>query len=278
MGILLGAIAALLFGTSDVFAAHSSRTDKPIAVSRTALLVALIFTPLFLLLKPFTLAPLDVLYSVLSGVAIGTGLLAVYIGYSRAPIGVVAPIASVISAAVPVAVLFARGGGLSLVAGIGVVVGLIAVGVSTYEPGGRDQGSMRTALFFGVIAGTGFGFAFALLALTNDHAGLATVPIQRLSGLLFLTVVHPLVRAPWMARDHRGRWLAIACGLAAGLAMGSLQLGYRYGSSGPVSVAASQFAAFTVLISAMVNHDRLRWWQGLGLGLASVGVALMALG
>ena len=135
-----------------------------------------------------------------------------------------------------------------------------------------------TGIVVGCIAGTGFGFAFVLLALTNDAAGLAPVPIQRLSGLLFLTLMSPLIKAPWISTRPPGRNYAVATGLAAGLAMGLLQLGYRHGEAGPVSVAASQFAAATVLISAIVNGERLRWWQGLGLGLASLGVALMAVG
>jgi len=276
VGILLGAIAAVLFGASDVCAARSSRTDKPISVTRTALLVALVFTPLFLLLKPFHLMWTDLVYAVLSGVAIGCGLLVLYIGYTKAPIGVVAPIASVLSAVVPLVISFFRGNGLSFIAAVGVVIGLAAVALSTYQPGGR--GNMKVALLVGSVAGIGFGLAFALLALTNKHAGLAPVPIQRLSGLVFLTLVHPLVKAPMLVLRKPGRLLAICTGLAAGLAMGTLQLAYRYGDTGPVSVAASQFAAATVLISAVVNKERLRWWQGTGLALASVGVALMALG
>jgi len=277
VGILLGAIAALMFGASDVLAARGSRTDKPISVTRTALLTALIFTPLFLALKPYSLSGIDLVYSVLSGVAIGVALLTLYFGYSRAPIGVVAPVASVLTAVVPVTVDFLRGNGLSFVSAIGVLVGLVAVAFSTYQPTGHT-GNMRLALVVGCIAGTGFGFAFVLLALTNDAAGLAPVPIQRLSGLLFLTLMSPLIKAPWISTRPPGRNYAVATGLAAGLAMGLLQLGYRHGEAGPVSVAASQFAAATVLISAIVNGERLRWWQGLGLGLASLGVALMAVG
>src|SRR4051794_22788921 len=126
-----------MFGASDVLAARGSRTDRPITVTRTALLTALIFTPLFLSLKSFHLTPTDLLYSVLSGIAIGFALVTLYIGYSRAPIGVVAPIASVLSAVVPVLIDFARGNGLSWLSGLGVLVGLCAVGLSSYQPGGR---------------------------------------------------------------------------------------------------------------------------------------------
>lgn len=276
MGILLGAIAALLFGTSDVLAARGSRTDRPIAVTRTALLIALVFTPLFLALKPWHIDGADLAYSCLSGVFNAGALLGLYIGYTKAPMGVVAPLASVLTAMVPVFVDLLRGNGLSGVAGAGVVVGLLAVALSTYQPGGR--GSIRNALLIGSAAGVGFGLAFVFLDLTSSRAGLAPVPIQRLVGLVVLTLMHPAVKARWIILSGPARKFAVGTGVLAGLAMGSLQLGYRFGDAGPVSVAASQFAAVTVLLAAVVNHERLRWWQGTGLALASVGVGLMALG
>lgn len=276
MGILLGAIAAILFGSSDVFAARGSRTDRAIAVTRTALLVSLLFTPLFLALKPFDLSGTDWLYSGLSGVFNGAALLGLYMGYTKAPIGVVAPLAAVLTAMVPVVIDLLRGNGLTPLGGIGVALGLFAVMLSTYVPGGR--GSIRAALVIGSLAGVGFGLAFSLLDLTRDAAGLAPVPLQRLSGLLFLTLVHPFLKARWVITSGPARKFAICGGLLAGLAMGALQLGYRFGEAGPVSVAASQFAAVTVLLSALVNRDKLYWWQGVGLALASVGVALMAIG
>ena len=276
MGILFGGIAAFMFGASDLCAARASRTERPIAVTRTALLVALVFTPLFLALRPWHLGGADLAYSSISGVFNCAGLLAIYIGYTRAPIGVVAPLASVLTAIVPVFVDLVRGNGLSLLAACGVAVGLFAVVLSTYVPGGR--GSIRYGLIAGSLGGIGFGLAFTFLDLTSASSGIAPIPIQRLSGLIFLTLVHPLMKAKWIIVSGPGRKFAIATGLVAGLEMGALQLGFRYGDAGPVSVAASQFAAVTVLRSAVFNHERLRWWQGAGLALASVGVALMALG
>jgi drug/metabolite transporter (DMT)-like permease len=66
--------------------------------------------------------------------------------------------------------------------------------------------------------------------------------------------------------------------LAAGVAIASLKLGYIKGSAGPVSVAASQFAAVAVLLAVMFNKERLRPWQAIGVVASGVGVALMALG
>lgn len=276
MGILFGAIAALMFGASDVFATRASMAQPSIAVTRTALLVALVFTPLFLVLKPFHLVGTDVAYAILSGALISLSLLCLYVAYGRASIGIVAPMASVLTACVPVVVDLIRGKGLSVVSGAGVLIGIAAVGFSTYHPGGR--GNIRTGLILGFVAGVGIGLSFTLLDLTADTAGLAPVPIQRLAGLVTLSFAAPFLKAPWVVTSGPARRPAISTGLLAGLAMGSLQLGYRYGSGGPVSVAASQFAAAAVLISAIVNRERLRWWQFVGLLMASVGVGMMALG
>ena len=45
-----------------------------------------------------------------------------------------------------------------------------------------------------------------------------------------------------------------------------------------MSVAASQFATVAVVLSVLFNGERMRWWQGLGVGATAVGVALLALG
>ena len=61
-------------------------------------------------------------------------------------------------------------------------------------------------------------------------------------------------------------------------AIASLQLAFQKGASGPVSVAASQFATVAVVLSVMFNRERMRWWQATGVAATAVGVSLMAIG
>jgi drug/metabolite transporter (DMT)-like permease len=70
----------------------------------------------------------------------------------------------------------------------------------------------------------------------------------------------------------------VAVALLSTAGMGALQLGFRSGASGPVSVAASQFATAADILSVVFNGERMRWWQGVGVGATAVGVAMMALG
>jgi drug/metabolite transporter (DMT)-like permease len=157
-----------------------------------------------------------------------------------------------------------------------MVLGLLALVLTTYERGG--MGSVKIGILLGVGAGLLFGIAFTMTAETSEAAGLSPVLIQRVSGLLFLIALQPFDKAPILALRVPARKWAIASGLAGGVAVGSLKLGYIKGSAGPVSVAASQFAAVAVLLSVIFNKERLRTWQAVGVGASGVGVALMAIG
>ena len=41
---------------------------------------------------------------------------------------------------------------------------------------------------------------------------------------------------------------------------------------------AEQFATVAVILSVIFNRERMRWWQGIGVGATAIGVSLMALG
>jgi drug/metabolite transporter (DMT)-like permease len=276
MGVLLGVVAGILLGFSDFTANRASRTVSSVSVSRTNLAVSGVIAPLLLFVKPVEWTLRDIVLSTLSGITLSGGLVMLYRGYTIARMGIVAPTASVLLAAVPVLFDLIKGNSPSAVAACGMALGLVALVLTTYQRGG--MGSVKIGVVLGVGAGLLFGIAFTLTSETSDAAGLSPVLIQRLSGLLFLIMLQPFDKAPILALRMPARPWAIASGLAGGVALASLKLGYIKGSAGPVSVAASQFAAVAVVLSVIFNKERLRTWQAIGVAAGGVGVALMALG
>ncbi|HEY0518093.1 MAG TPA: DMT family transporter [Ilumatobacteraceae bacterium] len=276
MGVLLGIAAGILLGTSDFWANRASATISSASVSRTNLAISALISPLLLFVKPVEWTLKDVLIATLSGITLSGGLVLLYRGYTVARMGIVAPTASVLLAAVPVVYDLIRGHDPSTLAGCGMALGLVALVLTTYQRGG--MGSVKVGIFLGVGAGLLFGIAFTLISETSDDAGLSPVLIQRLSGLLFLIVLQRFDKAPILALRLPARKWAVGSGLAGGVALGCLRLGYIKGSAGPVSVAASQFAAVAVLLSVLFNKERLRPWQAIGVTASGIGVALMALG
>ncbi len=276
MGVLLGIVAGILLGVSDFTANRASRTISSVSVSRTNLAVSGLIAPLLLFVKPVDWTLHDLVLSTLSGITLSGGLVMLYRGYTVARMGIVAPTASVLLAAVPVLYDLIKANTPSTVAACGMVLGLAALVLTTYERGG--MGSVKIGILLGIGAGLLFGIAFTLTSQTSDAAGLSPVLIQRLSGLAFLILLQRFDKAPILVLRVPARKWAIASGLAGGLALGSLKLGYIKGSAGPVSVAASQFAAVAVLCSVLFNKERLRKWQAIGVAASGFGVALMALG
>jgi drug/metabolite transporter (DMT)-like permease len=235
-----------------------------------------VFSPLLLLLVDSAPTRRDLILGAGSGIAMITGLMLLYHGYKVARMGIVAPTSSVLLAAVPVIVDLIRGERPGVLGAIGIVIGLVALVLTSYTPGG--QGSATLGAVLGLASGVAFGIAFTLMGEVGEDAGLAPVLAQRLAGFLLLAVVYLIGRDPFLVAHRSARRTAALAGLVAMFAIAFLQLGFRSGASGPVSVAASQFATVAVILSVVFNGERMRWWQGLGVGATAVGVALIALG
>ena len=276
MGLFLGVVAAIFLGGSDFLAARVGRRESFFSVCRTNMAVSSLLGPILLLIKPWRWGWADVGIGALSGVAMSIGLLLLYRGYSISRIGVVAPVSSVMLAAVPVAYAMSTGDRPGVAATIGITLGLCALVLTTWQPGG--VGSTVQGLLLGLISGVLFGLAFICMDAASDAAGLLPVLVQRVVGFALLSSMQPFERSRLVIVAGSHRYIAWATGVFAMTALASLQVGYELGSAGPVSVAVSQFATAAVVLSVLFNHERMRWWQACGVGASAVGVALLALG
>ena len=275
--------SAILFGSSDILAARATRHVDSVTVTRTALAVSALAAPLLLLIVDSTWTLRDTAIGAASGLAMGGGLLLLYRGYSVTRIGLVAPVSTVLLAAVPIVVDIARGLAPSSVARIGIALGLIAVVLTGYSPAAThapdaERSQRTTGLVFAAGSGLMFGIAFTAMGEVSVDAGLSPVVAQRLVGFAVLGLLALWYRSPFIAVGSTALRLCVTAGVIATLAVGAVQYAFLDGASGPVTVAASQFGSVAVVLAVIVNHERLRWWQAVGVTLAAVAVALLAVG
>jgi drug/metabolite transporter (DMT)-like permease len=275
VALVLAVTAALLLGASDFFAARSARTTTSLTVTRTAVATSVLLSPLLLLVVHFEVRAHDVVIAACSGIAMISGLMLLYHGYAVARMGVVAPLSSVLLASVPVLWDYVNGVRPSATAAAGMALGVAALVLTSYTPGGT--GSVRLGAALGIGSGVAFGIAFTLMGQVDKASGLVPVIVQRGTGFVLLAVIGAVRPEPFFAVEH-GRRLAMTAGLLGLVAIGSLQLAYQRGATGPVSVASSQFATVAVVLSVLFNRERMRWWQGAGIGATAVAVALIAAG
>lgn len=275
LALIYAIAAAILLGSSDFFAARAARSTSSVTVTRTVVGVSAFLSPVLLLAVDFRWMARDVLIGMASGIAMTSGLLLLYRGYTVARMGVVAPMSSVLLAAVPVVVDIVRGNRPSALGAVGMGIGLVALMLTSYHPGGT--GSVSLGAILGIGSGVMFGVAFTLMGEVSEAAGLLPVLAQRLTGFVMLIIAFPFASVPFAAGGASRQPAFVAGGFAV-FAIAALQIAFQKGASGPVSVAASQFATVAVVLSVMFNRERMRWWQAAGVAATAVGVSMMALG
>ena len=275
MALTLAIAAALLLGASDFFAARSARTTPSLTVTRTAVGVSSALSPLLLLLVDSRWILHDTVIGALAGLAMITGLMLLYRGYAVARMGIVAPLSSVLLATVPVVWDLVHGVTPSGWSSFGMALGLLALVLTSYTPGG--EGSVRLGAILGITSGVTFGIAFTLMGEVTKESGLSPVVAQRATGFALLAVIGVVRRDPFVAAGV-GLRTAVVAGALGLLAIGALQLAFQWGETGTVSVASSQFATVAVILSVAFNRERMRWWQGIGVAATALAVALIAAG
>lgn len=278
MTAVLAIASALLVGGADFIGGFLSRTASPVRVAALAQAIGLLLAiPAALVVDADRVTGADAAWSAASGVAVGLGLVVFYTAMTRGMISLVAPVAAVTGAVVPVVYAISSGErpGATAVAGILLAVAAIAL-VSLApdtDPTARGTGLGALPLAFG--AGLLFGLFYVCLARVHEDAGMWPVAISRVASTavvvaLALTVTRGLAVA-WRTVPR----IALIGVLEVGAAV-TLLLALQRGPISVASVLASLYPVTTTFLAAFVLHERLRGLQLAGVGLALVAVVLVS--
>src|SRR5580692_10256404 len=168
MGILLGLVAAVLYGSSDFVGGVTSRRFGPLRVTVIGCAVATVLAWAALIAsggpEPSVRA---IAWGLASGLGGGVGTLVLYRGLARGQMSVVGPVSALGAAVVPVVAGIAMGERPSLLAVAGVLVALpsiVLVAASGSARGKLGGGLFGGGLFDGLAAGVAFGVLFIGLA------------------------------------------------------------------------------------------------------------------
>jgi drug/metabolite transporter (DMT)-like permease len=301
---ILALAAAILYGTADFLGGVASRRASVFAVLALTVPTGAVVMVAVALLggTPWVSGLLGhgglgastaigdwsaVGWAALSGVCGAAGLMAFYAGFAAAPISVVAPVAALVSAVLPVGVAVADGerprasviaGGLLCLIAI-VLVSSQSAQAPENEEGeqGRSNASSRLlALGYGVAAGTGFGLFFLFLKDAGQSGVLWPVAISRSAGtVVALAIALATGTRPWRQRGRGVVGIALVSGTIDAAANVCYVLATRAGLFGLAVVITSLYPGTTVLLARFVLGERMRWLQRAGLLLAAVGVVLV---
>ncbi len=279
MPLLLGVIVAASFGTGDFLGGLASRRMPTLVTLLVSQLVALLGAVVVAVVAAGDPAPHDLLLGSAAGLMNVAALGCLYQGLAIGQIGMVAPIAAVIGAVIPVAWGLAVGERPSAVALFGVGLAIVAGGLISRERDDAASARSRQSLVLAVGAGMGFGLSFIFYAATSHDSGFWPVLTARATAVLVVLVAVVVTRArPRRPLERPPVVQASSAGVLDVAAATLLLVAVRSGLAATVAPVASLAPGFTVAHARWYLHERLSRVQVVGLVLALVGLALIAAG
>jgi drug/metabolite transporter (DMT)-like permease len=265
--------ASITWGAGDFSGGFATRRAQVLSVVVGAYTVGFLMLIALALIwsEPFPVT-LDLIWGSVAGLAGAVGLVAFYQGLAVGRMGIVAPLAAMLSAATPVLFgAFVEGlpGPLQL---IGFVLAFIAVGLISGlgVVKGRPEG-----LGLALIAGLGFGSFFILISRVSHGSVFWPLAAARLSSLLFLLAVVLIRHQKVLAEKTVWPVVLLAGGLdTAGNVF--FVLATHVGRLDVAAILSSLYPAVTVLLATIILKERVTRLQALGILVAVVAIPLIS--
>ena len=266
--------AVFCWGISDFTGGYSSKRSDAFLV--TMLAHAAGFTLMATLAltthAPFP-SPSSEVWALLAGALGGTGLALFYRALSRGGMGLTAPVAAVLGAAIPTALGMIMQGLPGTLPIIGFVLAGLGIWLISRPEGGtgRPQG-----LSLAVLAGIGFAGFIICIHRTGNSSALWSAAHSRFSALVMVLALVLFRRGKVALRRSDA-----ALGLFAGcLDVTGTALFIRADQTGRLDsavVLTSLYPVVTVLLARFILREHFTRWKAVGIVAALLAVPLIAL-
>ncbi|MGN6763359.1 MAG: EamA family transporter [Leifsonia sp.] len=313
MPAVLGLLSAIVYGSADFLGGVASRRIGPMRTTAVGAVSGLV---LLLVALPFVGGTWSVPalgWGALSGLAGSVAIGLLYGCLAIGPMSILSPLTALVSAVVPMVWGLVGGDRFGLVGSLALGLALVAVVLVGFVP---EKGAVRPsgrAVLMAVGAGAMLGVFLILLDQTPRDSGVVPLIANRaVNGTVMWTAVALLVltsrrgvrvrqraerdrvdallpgdaqaRVEAAARvdapgqlERLGVGIAIAGGAIDASANVLILLGLRLGELTTISVLVGLYPAGTILLAAVVLRERVAPVQWVGLALAVVAAAMLAI-
>ena len=264
--------AALCWGTSDFSGGYASRRSDSFLV--TALSHAggfVLMLALALLIRPDLPSRSSQLWAAAAGALGGVALLLFYRALSQG-MGLAAPVAAVLGAAIPaVFTMMTHGppGKLGL-------AGFLLAGLGIWLISRPDGSGNAGGVFIAALAGIGFAGFFLCISRTGDSSPLWSAVFSRVASLLLVgTIALSRWRKGPLLRGDATMAIFTGCLDVTGTAL--FIRANQTGRLDSVVVLSSLYPALTVLLARFFLKEKFANWKTAGILAAVAAVPLIAL-
>jgi drug/metabolite transporter (DMT)-like permease len=274
--VAFGLFSAVAWGIADFGGGLASRRATLFGVVLVSQVAGLVIALALMVIRAEAWpAPADIGWSVLSGAIGSVGILALYGGLAAGRMGIVAPVAGVIGAAVPVLAGIVLEGVPPLIVLAGIVLAIVAVVLVSRVAG--HPGSGRSGIELGLIAGVCIGLFNVTITRIDESLVFGPVSIVRIVSIVIVTVV--MVFGRRAGRMPAGLVPIVA--LIGILDMAGVAAFLFAEQAGPLAVASilsSLYPVTTVILAAVVLHERVTRQHAMGIVAAAVAILLIGTG
>lgn len=281
MPVALASTSAVAYGISDYLGGVASRRARVLRVVSISYPASILLVGVAAFVAGGSPTSVGIAWGLASGLASGVAVWTFYGALSRGPMSVISPITAILAAAGPLAFGLAAGERPSVGVAVGMLVALVATMLVSLEgeAGSSVQHGRLTGRLLGLSVFSGLAFAafFVLVSRVPAGEGLWPVAASRIGATAILVTVAVLERESFR---FSGRLIAIGVAIAIfdAVANGAFYFASQAGMLSLVSVIAALYPAFTVALAVSHGGERMRPVQVVGLMLALVAIALLALG
>jgi drug/metabolite transporter (DMT)-like permease len=264
--------AGLCWGTSDFSGGFASRRSD-------AFLVTLLsHAGGFVLMLTLALATgadfpsrSSQLWAAAAGLSGGAALIIFYRALSQG-MGLTAPVAAVIGAAIPAAFTMITQGLPGTLAIAGFLLAGVGIWLISRPDGSGDSRGVLTA----VLAGVGFSGFFICISRTGDSSVLWSSVFSRVASLIFVGVI-VLVRRRWAPLRRSDAAVALVAGCLDVTGTALFIRATQSGRLDSVVVLSSLYPALTVLLARIFLKEQFTRLKTVGIVAALAAVPLIAL-
>jgi drug/metabolite transporter (DMT)-like permease len=293
--IVLSLIASVAYGTSDFFGGLAARRLNVIHATAATYAVGTVVVGIGLLATGGVWTVDAAALGALAGLLAIVGFVAFYAALAIGPMSVLSPAIALVGGVVPVAIAAASGVRLDALAWISVGVAVVAtVMISVPSSPAAERVTVRAAVL-ALVAGLGLGLSVVAIDATEATSGLVPGFVEMVVGMLVLAILLGFMRVararlgilaifePPPAATRQGQTarrafvIAGVAGALLGVANALIVLALHAGNLAEVSVLVSLYPLATVVLAALVLHEKLTRVQAVGIVLAilaCVGLAL----
>jgi drug/metabolite transporter (DMT)-like permease len=266
--------AVLCWGTSDFTGGYASKRSDAFIVTLLAHAGGFVLMLSLALLSHASYPPASSRnWALLAGGLGGTALAIFYRALASANMGITAPVAAVLGAAIPAAFAMVTQG----LPGAFPIAGFMLAGIGIWLISRPDGSTGNYAgISMAALAGAGFAGFFICIDRAGDSSALWSAVHSRFASLVIVAAI---------VLFRRGRGNLQPAGAALALFAGCLDVSgtalfIRAEQTGRLDTAvvlSSLYPVITVVLARVVLHERFTRWKTIGIFAALLAVPLVAL-